>query len=66
MPWPDARVTEEVAEGDLVTHNIHHAFQVFDRMAVLRHGEFVADDLGPRTSGIGDAEYILAGEEPQA
>ena len=66
MPWPDARVTGEVAEGYLVTHYIHHALQDFDRMIVLRRGEFVADDPGPRTFGVGDAEYITTGEELRA
>lgn len=66
MPWPDARATGEVVEGDVVAHNIHHAFRALDRMAALRCGASVAADLGPRTSSIEDAESTITGEELRA
>lgn len=45
-----------------IAHNIHHVFQVVDRMVVMRRGEIVADDLSPRTSSIQDVEDIITGE----
>lgn len=45
-----------------IAHNIHHVFQVVDRMVVMRRGEVVADDLSPKTSSIQDVENIITGE----
>ncbi|MCF1710984.1 ATP-binding cassette domain-containing protein [Tabrizicola sp. J26] len=45
-----------------IAHNIHHVFQVVDRMVVMRRGAVVADDLSPRTSSIQDVEDIITGE----
>ena len=45
-----------------IAHNIHHVFQVVDRMVVMRRGEIVADDLSPRTSSIQDVEDVITGE----
>ena len=45
-----------------IAHNIHHVFQVVDRMVVMRRGEIVADDLSPKTSSILDVENIITGE----
>lgn len=45
-----------------IAHNIHHVFQVVDRMVVMRRGEVVADDLSPKTSSIQDVEDIITGE----
>ncbi len=45
-----------------IAHNIHHVFQVVDRMIVMRRGEIVADDLSPRTSSIQDVENVITGE----
>jgi simple sugar transport system ATP-binding protein len=45
-----------------IAHNIHHVFQVVDRMVVMRRGEIVADDLSPRTSSIQDVENVITGE----
>ncbi|MDW4499949.1 ATP-binding cassette domain-containing protein [Sulfitobacter sp. D35] len=45
-----------------IAHNIHHVFQVVDRMVVMRRGEIVADDLSPKTSSIQDVEDIITGE----
>lgn len=45
-----------------IAHNIHHVFQVVDRMVVMRRGEIVADDLSPATSSIQDVEDVITGE----
>ncbi len=45
-----------------IAHNIHHVFQVVDRMVVMRRGSVVADDISPRTSSIQDVEDIITGE----
>jgi simple sugar transport system ATP-binding protein len=45
-----------------IAHNIHHVFQVVDRMVVMRRGAVVADDISPRTSTIRDVEDIITGE----
>lgn len=49
-----------------IAHNIHHVFQVVDRMVVMRRGEVVADDLSPKTSSIQDVENIITGEHMAA
>ena len=45
-----------------IAHNIHHVFQVVDRMVVMRRGEIVADDVSPKTSSIQDVENIITGD----
>jgi simple sugar transport system ATP-binding protein len=45
-----------------IAHNIHHVFQVVDRMVVMRRGKVVADNLRPDTSSILDVERIITGE----
>lgn len=49
-----------------IAHNIHHVFQVVDRMVVMRMGQVVADDLSPRTSSIQDVEDVITGEHMAA
>jgi simple sugar transport system ATP-binding protein len=49
-----------------IAHNIHHVFQVVDRMVVMRRGAVVADDLSPKTSSIQDVEDIITGEHAAA
>jgi len=44
-----------------IAHNIHHVFQVVDRIVVLRNGEVVADDIDPATSSIEEVEQIITG-----
>ncbi len=46
-----------------IAHNIHHVFQVVDRMVVMRRGTVVAGDLDPRTSTIQDVEDVITGEQ---
>jgi len=45
-----------------IAHNIHHVFQVCDRMVVMRMGTVAADDLTPKTSSILDVENVITGE----
>ncbi len=49
-----------------IAHNIHHVFQVVDRMVVMRRGTVAADDLSPKTSSIQDVENIITGEHVMA
>ena len=49
-----------------IAHNIHHVFQVVDRMVVMRRGEVAADNLSPKTSTIQDVENIITGEHAVA
>ncbi len=45
-----------------IAHNIHHVFQVVDRMVVMRRGTVVADNLSPKTSSIQDVEDVITGD----
>jgi simple sugar transport system ATP-binding protein len=49
-----------------IAHNIHHVFQVVDRMVVMRQGTVAADNLSPKTSSIQDVEDIITGEHVAA
>ena len=44
-----------------IAHNIHHVFQVVDRIVVLRHGGVAADDVDPNTTTIEQVERIITG-----
>src|SRR5690349_7303173 len=44
-----------------IAHNIHHVFQVVDRIVVLRRGKVVADDLDPRHTSIEEVEKVITG-----
>jgi simple sugar transport system ATP-binding protein len=46
----------------LIAHNIHHVFQVVDRIVVMRRGRIVADDIDPRATSIADVENVITGE----
>ena len=45
-----------------IAHNIHHVFQVADRIVVLRRGRVVADDIDPRKTTIEQVERVITGE----
>jgi simple sugar transport system ATP-binding protein len=45
-----------------IAHNIHHVFQVVDRIVVLRRGQVVADDIDPKTTTIEQVEKVITGE----
>ncbi|MGJ8583335.1 MAG: ATP-binding cassette domain-containing protein [Marinosulfonomonas sp.] len=44
-----------------IAHNIHHVFQVVDRIVVMRLGEVVADDIDPKTTTVEKVEAIITG-----
>ena len=44
-----------------IAHNIHHVFQVVDRIVVMRRGTVVADDIDPRTSSVAEVERVITG-----
>src|SRR5690554_5338084 len=46
-----------------IAHNIHHVFQVVDRIVVMRHGTIVADDIDPKTTTVQAVEGVITGEE---
>jgi simple sugar transport system ATP-binding protein len=45
-----------------IAHNIHHVFQVVDRIVVLRRGQVVADDIDPKTTTIEEVERVITGD----
>ena len=45
-----------------IAHNIHHVFQVVDRIVVLRRGQVVADDIDPKHTTIEEVERVITGE----
>ncbi len=45
-----------------IAHNIHHVFQVVDRIIVLRRGQVVADDIDPKTTTIEEVEKVITGD----
>lgn len=45
----------------LIAHNIHHVFQVVDRIVVLRGGRVVADDIDPKKTTIEEVEAVITG-----
>jgi simple sugar transport system ATP-binding protein len=46
-----------------IAHNIHHVFQVVDRIIVMRRGQVVADDVDPKKTSIEEVERVITGEE---
>lgn len=44
-----------------IAHNIHHVFQVVDRIVVMRRGTVVADDIDPKTSTVAEVERVITG-----
>jgi len=44
-----------------IAHNIHHVFQVADRIVVLRRGGVVDDSIDPKTSTIEQVEGVITG-----
>lgn len=44
-----------------IAHNIHHVFQVVDRIAVMRLGTVVADDIDPRKTTVEEVERTITG-----
>ena len=48
-----------------IAHNIHHVFQVVDRIVVLRRGTVAADDIDPKTTSIEEVERIITAMDSQ-
>jgi simple sugar transport system ATP-binding protein len=46
----------------LIAHNIHHVFQVVDRIVVMRRGRVVADDIDPNKTSVAEVEQVITGE----
>ncbi|HEX6010536.1 MAG TPA: ATP-binding cassette domain-containing protein [Geminicoccaceae bacterium] len=44
-----------------IAHNIHHVFQVVDRIVVLRRGTVAADDIDPKRTSIEAVERVITG-----
>jgi simple sugar transport system ATP-binding protein len=44
-----------------IAHNIYHVFQVVDRIAVMRQGTVVTDDIDPKTTTVEDVERVITG-----
>jgi simple sugar transport system ATP-binding protein len=44
-----------------IAHNIHHVFQVVDRIVVMRRGRIVADDIDPKKSSVEEVERVITG-----
>jgi simple sugar transport system ATP-binding protein len=44
-----------------IAHNIHHVFQVVDRIVVMRLGKVVADAIDPKKTSIEEVERVITG-----
>jgi simple sugar transport system ATP-binding protein len=44
-----------------IAHNIHHVFQVVDRIVVMRRGTVVADNIDPKTTTVQEVELVITG-----
>jgi simple sugar transport system ATP-binding protein len=44
-----------------IAHNIHHVFQVVDRIVVLRRGRVVADGIDPKHTSVEEVERVITG-----
>ncbi len=44
-----------------IAHNIHHVFQVVDRIVVMRQGQIVADDIDPKRTSVEEVELVITG-----
>ena len=49
-----------------IAHNIHHVFQVVDRIAVMRQGAIIADDIDPKTTTVEQVERVITGMDVPA
>ena len=44
-----------------IAHNIHHVFQVVDRIVVMRRGRVVADAIDPASTSVAAVERVITG-----
>ena len=49
-----------------MAHNIHHVFQVVDRIVVMRLGRIVADAIDPKTTSVEAVERVITGMDEAA
>lgn len=42
-----------------IAHNIHHVFQVVDRIVVMRRGKIVADNIDPKRTTVAEVEGVI-------
>jgi simple sugar transport system ATP-binding protein len=42
-----------------IAHNIHHVFQVVDRIVVMRRGKIVADNIDPKHTSVAEVEGVI-------
>ena len=49
-----------------IAHNIHHVFQVVDRIVVMRRGRVVADDIDPKHTSVDAVERVITGMSDDA
>lgn len=49
-----------------IAHNIHHVFQVVDRIVVLHRGTVAADNIDPKTSSVEEVERVITGMDEMA
>src|ERR1700734_2519560 len=45
-----------------IAHNIHHVFQVVDRIVVMRRGKIVADQIDPKATSVAEVENVITGD----
>ena len=48
-----------------IAHNIHHVFQVVDRVVVMRRGRVVADDIDPKRTSVDAVERVITGMDEE-
>ena len=46
-----------------IAHNIHHVFQVVDRIVVMRRGKIVADNIDPKSTSVEQVERLITGTD---
>jgi simple sugar transport system ATP-binding protein len=44
-----------------IAHNIHHVFQVVDRIVVMRRGRVVAEAIDPKATSVEEVENVITG-----
>jgi ABC-type sugar transport system ATPase subunit len=45
-----------------IAHNIHHVFQVVDRIVVMRRGKIVDDNIDPKQTSVAEVEDVITDE----
>ena len=45
-----------------IAHNIHHVFKWSIKIAVMRRGKVVADNIDPKQTSVAEVEDVITGE----